>query len=256
MGLNPLVEISVAVHNQWAITEKFLKNLFLTISTYDSVAVNIIDNASTDNTVNELEKYSKKATIFSNDSNKGFAFAHNMILRKSYAPFSCILHNDVVLPEQWLNKMVSMMQENPKIGVLGAVNNVFGLFHIGGQIEQDGSHVFIYQEDEVETSKLDFVSSSCMLFKNQVYKTISVFDEKYVFGWNSDVDFCVRAKEEGFLLEVCNDVVVDHFMRSTARIVNMDKYQETNRIRFVQKNKEWLEKNKGRAIVRKRRKIF
>jgi GT2 family glycosyltransferase len=256
MGLCPLVEISVAIHNQWSITEKFLKSLFSSIASYDTVAVNIIDNASTDVTVNELDKYTKKATIFSNDSNKGFAFAHNMILRKSFAPYSCVLHNDVILPEGWLNRMVAYMQENHKIGVLGVVNNVFGLFHIGGQIEQDGSLIFAYQNDEIEIQKLDFISSSCMLFKNQVYKTVGVFDEKYVFGWNSDVDFCVRAKEEGFLLDVCKDVIIDHTMGSTSRIVNMEKYREANRVRFVEKNKEWLEKNKGRAILRRRKKIF
>jgi GT2 family glycosyltransferase len=256
MGVNPLVEISVAVHNQWAITEKFLKSLFTTIKSYDSVAVNIIDNASTDATVIELDKYSSKATLFCNDSNKGFAFAHNMILRKSFAPYSCILHNDVVLVDGWLNKMVSMMQENPKIGILGTVNDVFGMFQIGGQVEQDGSQVFAYHDDEIETNKLDFVCSSCMIVKSQVYKNFGVFDEKFVYGWGSDVDMCVRAKEEGFLLDVCKDVIITHTSGSTARLLGMDKYREENRVKFVTKNKEWIEKNKGRAIVRKRRKLF
>lgn len=256
MGINPLVEISVAIHNQWKITEKFLNSLFSTISSYDTVAVNIIDNASTDVTVNELDKYTSKVTLFSNDSNKGFAFAHNMILRKSFAPFSCILHNDIVLCDGWLNKMVAYMQDNHKVGILGVINNVFGLFHMGGQIEQDGSQVFIYQNDEIQTDKLDFVSSSCMLFKNQVYKTVGVFDEKYMLGFNSDIDFCVRAKEQGFLLDVCKDIIIDHTMGSTSRIMNVDRYREANRVRFVEKNKEWLEKNKGRAILRRRRKIF
>ena len=135
----PLVEISVAIHNQWSITDKFLKSLFETIKEYGKTAVNIIDNASTDSTVVHLESYSKKATIFSNDTNKGYAFAHNMIMRKSFANYSCVLHNDIIMPQGWLQRMVSIMEENPKIGVLGTVNDVHGQFIIGGVLNQNGS---------------------------------------------------------------------------------------------------------------------
>jgi GT2 family glycosyltransferase len=253
MGLNPLVEISVAIHNQWIVSNKFFKSLFASIASYDSVAVNIIDNASTDSTVVELDKYSDKATIFNNQTNKGFAFAHNMILRKSFAPFSCILHNDVILSANWLNKLVGVMQENPKLGILGVVNDVFGLFQIGGRLEQDGSAQFVYQSDDDQ--KIDFVCSSCMLIKNNVFKAIGYFDEKFVLGWNSDIDLCVRAQEAGFEIGLCENIIINHTMGSTAKVVGVDRYKEENRMKLVQKNKDWIEKEKGKVITRKQRKV-
>jgi len=253
VSINPLVEISVALYNQWKITEKFLESLFRTIKTYDNVAVNIIDNASTDITVNELEKYIGRVTLFSNETNKGFSFPHNMIMKKSYAPFSCILHNDIVLPDNWLNMMVNYILENPKVGILGVLNNSFGSFTLGGRIEQDGTYGFVSSEDE--NKKIDFVSSACMMIRRNVQKTISGFDEGYVLGGYADIDFCVRAKEIGFEVVCCDSIIVDHFMNSTARLVNLDRYQETNRKRFVNKNKDWIEKEKGKAILRKARKV-
>jgi len=249
MSINPLVEISVAVRSNWTITEKFLNSLFETISTYDNVAVNIIDNASTDKTVNELEKYKDKVQIFSNDTNKGFAFSHNMILRKSRAPYSCILHNDIVLHSGWLNTMVKYMQDNPKVGILGVTNDVYGTFSIGGELKPDGTYEYIFLENS-DTLHLDFVHSSCMLIKSQVYRTVGCFNEKYVYGGNSDKDMCVKAQDAGFKIDVLKDVIIDHFCGPTARLVGLDNFAEQNRILLLKNNEEWFKKNKGKAEFR------
>ena len=255
MSVNPLVEISVAIRNNWEMTSKFLVNLFQTISTYDSVAVNIIDNASSDLTVNELEKYRDKATIFSNETNKGFAFAHNMILRKSSVTYNCILHNDIKLYSGWLNAMVTHMQVNQKVGILGVTNDIYGTFSLGGRLESDGTHKFVFLDD-VDVS-LDFVHSSCMLMKSRVYKTVGCFDEKFAYGGNSDKDMCLKAQDVGFEIDVLKDTIVDHFCGPTARLVGLENFTEQNRLLLLKKNEEWFKNNKGNVQFRiKRKKVL
>jgi len=250
-----LVEISVAVYNQWSQTEKFLENLFSTISSYEKVAVNIIDNGSTDSTVLELDKYINRATIFYNDRNNGFAFAHNMIIRKSFSPFHCILHNDIVLTKNWLEKIIFYLETHEDIDIVGVINDINGLKHVGGRIEQDGHQENIYFDEKFDESKLDYVSSSCMIFRNKVVKKIGLFDERYVLGISSDIDYCVSAKDRGFKLGICRDVVIEHLKGKTSNAINANRHQETNRIHFVQRNKDWLEKTKGRALLRKKRRL-
>jgi O-antigen biosynthesis protein len=251
MSINPLVEISVAVRNNWTITEKFLHSYFETALTYDNTALNIIDNASTDNTVIELEKYQDKAQIFSNDTNKGFAFAHNMVLRKSFAPYTCILHNDIKFYPGWLNALVSYMEDNPKIGILGVTNDVYGTFSIGGELEDNGNYKFIFLDNEEQKDcKLDFVHSSCMFIKNRVLKTVGYLDEKFVYGGKSDIDLCIRAQDAGFQLNVLKDVIIDHNCGPTARLVGLDNYAEQNRVLLLKKNEEWFKNNKGSAQFR------
>jgi GT2 family glycosyltransferase len=248
MSFNPLVEISIAVKDNWPITEKFLSNVFLTVTSYDNCAVNIIDNASSDNTVNELEKYSKKATIFNNETNRGFAFAHNRVFKKSFAIYSCILHNDIKLPMGWLNSMVSYMQDNPKVGILGVTNDVYGDFTLGGKLETDGSYLMVQENIE----ELDFVHSSCMMIRNKVFKGIGYLDEKFALGGTSDVDFCIRAKDAGFEISTIKDIIVEHTPRMTARIVGLDNYFEQNRKYLLIKNENWFIENKGKAEIRKK----
>jgi len=243
MSVNPLIEISVAIRNNWEMTEKFLHNLFQTISTYDNVAVNIIDNASTDATVNGIEAFKEKATIFSNQTNKGFAFAHNMILRKSFAPFSCILHNDIKLSVNWLNSMVSYMQDNPRLGILGVTNDNYGDFSLGGLLCSNGN--FEYSND-----KIDFVHSTCMIIKSQVYKTVGCFDEKFVYGGKSDIDMCLKAQSQGFEIGAMKNLIIDHTPAMTARQVGLDNYAEQNRLLLLKNNEEWFIKNKGKAEYR------
>jgi len=250
-----LVEISVAVHNKWNVTEAFLNNLFSSIKSYGHVAVNIIDNASTDRTVVELDKFDKKASIFYNMLNIGYASAHNSIIRKSFANFSCIIHNDVVFKDNWLDKMVDRMQDDVRLGVLGVVNNVSGVLNIGGVLEDNGMHIQKSLNDRIEDYDLDFVSSGCLLIRHGVFSKVGAFDEKYIFGFNSDVDFCVLAKDNGFLLGVCKDVQIVHNLGMTASDVGVEKYSEENRIYFVKKNRNWLEKNKGRAVLRRARRM-
>lgn len=249
--MSELIEISVAIHNQWEITEKFLVSLFKSIEKYRNVVVNIIDNASTDKTVVELEKFSKKCTIFYNDNNMGFAFAHNMIIRKSFATLSCILHNDIILVDGWLEKLVNKILSDPKIGIVSVVNDIYGNFNKGYEINQEGNYESI--EIDNEEKKVDFVNSSCMLIRNNVFKKIGVFDEKFALGFMSDADLCVRAKEVDFKIEVCKDVILEHLNGCTTRIVDINRFREQNRQYFIQKNKDWIEKNKGKVITRKRR---
>jgi O-antigen biosynthesis protein len=252
MSLNPLVEISVAIKNNWSTTEKFLKNLLETTSTYDNVAINVIDNSSKDITVNELEKFKNKITIFYNDSNKGFAFAHNMILKKSQAVFNCILHNDIILPENWLNSMVNNMINNPKIAILGVVNNCNGDFSYGMTLENNGLTTIIDTNDTLDKNKLDVIHSSCMLIRNRICKNIGYFDEKFLFGIFSDIDFCIRAKDLGFELDISKDLIIDHYLGMTIKSENLENYKEQNRIYLLNKNKNWFIENKGSIEIRKK----
>ncbi len=158
--MSHLIEISVAIHNQWEITEKFLVSLFKSIEKYKNVVVNVIDNASTDKTVVELEKFSKKCTIFYNDNNMGFAFAHNMIIRKSFATLSCILHNDIVLVDGWLEKIVNKILSDSKIGIVSVVNDIYGTFNKGYELKQDGNFEYVVNYENGGKTICDYIDNT------------------------------------------------------------------------------------------------
>ena len=91
----------------------------------------IVDNASQDTEVarfinavsgNETVAVEK---IFS-ENNKGFAGGMNLGLRVSDAPFVCLLNNDCVVTDGWLEEMIAVARSRDDIGLVNPQSNTFG----------------------------------------------------------------------------------------------------------------------------------
>ena len=84
----------------------------------------VVDNCSTDNSLQELNKYaSKKVIILASKKNKGYARGNNLGLRYLEENTKCelafISNPDVLLEESILKELINDMKENPNISFLG-----------------------------------------------------------------------------------------------------------------------------------------
>ncbi|MFN4212982.1 MAG: oligosaccharide flippase family protein, partial [Microgenomates group bacterium] len=94
----------------------------------------------------------------------------------------------------------------------------------GGLIDKKPSSRFI---------EVDFVSGSLMFIKKKVIKKIGLFDESY-FMYYEDVDYCWRAKREGFKIGIDSKIVYDHFEVSQSNPIK-SYYLFKNRLKFLLK---------------------
>lgn len=113
----PLVSINILTYNGQQYIQACLDSVLA--QTYPKIEILVIDNASTDGTVDYLKKLTnpKLQKIF-NQKNLGFAAGHNQGIRESRGKFICCLNQDVVLEKDFIEKVIEIFQKDEKIGAV------------------------------------------------------------------------------------------------------------------------------------------
>ena len=113
IGNEPLVSVIIVNYNG----EKYLGNLFKSLAnqTLKSFEVIVIDNASTDKSVDILEQLSldktlPKVTVFKNKKNVGFCLSNNQGIKLAVGDYVVLLNNDTIVNTTWLEGLVESVQ--------------------------------------------------------------------------------------------------------------------------------------------------
>ena len=234
----PSVELSIVIHNQWDATERLLKSIEK-YTHYSNYKIIIIDNASTDITVNKIVDYEDKYEIIYNDQILSFGACHNKVMSRTLCDYVCLLTNEVeITTDYWLTKLIEKAELEKPVGIVSPVKDHLEKLIIGGKLAENAicENIYLNQED-----KIIWFHSCCFLINTIVIKHIEVFDERFQVRYYEEVDFCLRSSEAGFKLVYDPDVRVKYYNNEQVRFKQL---QGTNRVLFIEKNQEWLDKNK------------
>ena len=178
----------------------------------------VVDNASTDRSLDGLEHLSLPLTIMRNATNRGFAAACNQGAKGSDADYLLFLNPDTRLFSDSLSKPIAFMEqaENQQIGIVG-----IQLMDEQGQVSRTCSRFPTPQTFFVKMCGLDYIfpkhfSSHFMtdwehnknrgvdhvigaffLVRQPLFKELNGFDEQF-FVYFEDLDFSVRASRLGW----------------------------------------------------------
>jgi GT2 family glycosyltransferase len=178
------------------------------IKFYPKINIIIVDNASTDNSLQSIIslKY-ERLKIIKNQKNLGFARAVNKGIKlalKQGAEAILLLNPDTIVKPFFLEPLLSNPAEivGPIISFKRKEKLVYDL---GGKVNFWLGRTYHLETDHLETKKLkagkknkiDYVSGCAMLIKRPVFEKIGLLNERF-FLYFEDVDFCLRAKKAGF----------------------------------------------------------
>jgi len=152
------------------------------------------------------------------DTNQGFIKATNAGIRASDAPYLCLLNNDTEVEPAWLERMLSVFQDDPKIGLVGPTTTAQSWQNrekVLRQMPSSFSPHWLYVH-----SMLAFF---CVLLKREVIDKVGLLSEEYGVGFGDDDDYCRRADEAGFKMALSLDVTVKHHHRTTFRSLYSDQ---------------------------------
>lgn len=193
-------DIIIPVWNQVQATKVCLESLAkYTHGDYRAV---LIDNGSASRAREYLREFAAGARdiavdLIRNDINEGFIKAVNLGIRRSGSPYICVLNNDTVLTEGWLDELISVLEKNPKIGVLNPSSNTLG--QKIGSFNAAGEYAKTLRQEKGKFAELYSCVGFCMVFRRQLAAEIGYFDEIFGMGNFEDTDFCMKAKQKGYL---------------------------------------------------------
>jgi len=178
--------------------------------THSNFMLYIIDNLSTDNTLNLLKRFEDNRIVcIINSVNVGVAAGNNQGIKKALED-GCdeilIINNDVEFEDTLLEKLSSQLKElncsliAPKMMYYPETNLIWWA---GTKFsEREGCmtrHIGIQQEDKGQFDKvepMDYAPTCCVLLKKQVIADIGLMDEKY-FAYYDDTDYFYRIYKQG-----------------------------------------------------------
>lgn len=195
----------------------------------------IIDNGSTDESLQTARKYSEKpnCTLIENGKNTGFSYAVNQGIRKAKAPYVLLFNNDAFAQPDMLEKLlIAIEQENNIFSVQSLMIRHFE----PDKLDDAGDFVTLlawaYKRGDgmpVERYlKPCRIFSSCggaALYKKSVLDEIGLFDETF-FAYLEDVDISWRANSLGYQNRLCPEARCTHICGATTSGKTGAKYND------------------------------
>jgi len=180
----------------------------------------ICENGSTDGTVQYLKglQDAGKIKVIYNKDNLGFPKGNNQIAEIAQGEYLCLLNNDTVLTEGWLEKLVRCIKSDPTLAVVGPYTN-----HTSG-VNQSPIPVPYHNDEELqkfartyaqEERYTDFLVFFCVLIKKSVWGELGGLWEGYGIGNYDDNEFCYKAVEKGYKFKVCGNAFIHHYISRT-----------------------------------------
>lgn len=256
------IYIVIVNWNRPDLTITCIQSVLKSIKTSNQVQIIVVDNNSTDNSVQLLKKLRIPFKLIQNKINLGWAGGNNMGIKyalQNKINYILLLNNDVVLEKNCIQNLIKKIHSDSKIGIVGPKTyfpqkRPFVIADAGGIITKPrffGNNRGIKEVDKGQYDKqinVDFISGSTMLIKKEVFNKIGFFDERF-FLYYEDADFCFRARNNGFKVTYMPSAVVYHDVGSTTKLGSpLHIYYTTrNHLLFLEKHapvrvklREWL----------------
>ncbi len=225
--------------NGWQLTTECLKSISAVKIKDFSLDVILVDNGSTDGSVDKFKvqsaKFKVKVTILENKENLGFAEGNNVGIKyalENGADYICLLNNDTRVAPDFLIELLRVADSDERIGIAGGKiyfekghefhkdryekkNLGRVIWYAGGKIDWRNVYASHRGVDEVDRGQYDqaaeteYVNGCLMLVKKEVFEKIGLLDPKY-FLYFEENDFCQKAKKAGFKLFYAPKSIIWH----------------------------------------------
>ncbi|MDP1884136.1 MAG: glycosyltransferase family 2 protein [Candidatus Moranbacteria bacterium] len=209
---------------------------------YGNLSVIVVDNASTDGSLEMSKVVFPEAVVIRNEKNLGFAGGNNVGIKyalENKADYVLLLNQDTEVEPDFLKKLVQASGENPEAGILSPLifwKRTDEVWFSGGWV--NWLNMKSYHSKKAGSGKpfkSGFITGCSMFVKKDVFEKIGLLDDKFFLYWE-DADFSYRAKKAGFATLVVPESVIYHFEISKAPAGMKLYWLVFSGLRFFKKN--------------------
>ena len=185
----------------------------------------VADNASTDDSVEFIEKNYSQIQVIKLDNNYGFAEGYNRALSQIEAKYYILLNSDIEVTENWLPPLIKLLENNPEIaacmpkflsfnnreyfeyaGAAGGYIDYLGYPFCRGRIfdsleKDNGQYNGIFE--------VFWATGACFAVKADIYHNLGGLDP-FFFAHMEEIDICWRMLNNGYKIFCTSESVVYH----------------------------------------------
>lgn len=182
----------------------------------------MVDNGSTDGSVQFIQTYFSEVKIIQLPANKGFCQAVNCGIKSAKGKYIALLNNDTETHPAWLGELVKALEENPDVGF--CASKMLNFFQ-RNKIDNAGDKLTFYGsmvgKDEIDSGQYDrprYLFSACAgaaIYRREMFQDIGLFDEDF-FAYYEDVDLGMRAQLAGYKCLFVPTALVYHIHQATS----------------------------------------
>ncbi len=221
----------------------------------------IVDNASHDDTVEQVRTNYPQIRLIENKQNVGFAVAVNQAARVSTGRYLLLLNPDTVVQQDAIDRLTAFLEANPVVGICAprilstagrirhncfAFETPWSFFWFGvgvGPLHRVRDWMLRRNDWDIAADtpqKVEAVTGAVLLVRRELFERLGGLDERF-FMYCEDGDFCLRARKAGSTAMLVPNAVVSHSggastPESSVRLNGMiGQHLLNSRYRYIQK---------------------
>lgn len=214
--------------------------------TYPNVEVIVVDNASSDASVEAIRAAYPNMTLIETGANLGFTGGNNVGIRYALergADYILLLNNDTVVAPDFISILVETMENDPGLGVTGPMIYYYSapetIWSAGGAIDWTRgttSMIGLNEEDKsqygLSPRAVDFVTGCALLARRAVWEQAGLLDDRF-FMYYEEAEWCVRASRAGYSIRLVPAAMIWHKISIDDRAASPRTYYYMTRNRLL-----------------------
>lgn len=242
------VSVIIVNYNTKQITLNCLKSIFEYTKDIEFEVI-LVDNASSDGSVEAIEKCYPMVQVIKSEVNLGFGRANNLGVEKAKGEFLFLLNSDTILLNNAIKEFWIFFKENElllKIGVLGCMLKTEDLLD-GPSYDYfvsplDDILFLFHEKNKSRPSKtfhngyfqVDWVSGADMFMRTDLFMKLKGFHDEF-FLYSEEVDLQKRISKEGYLNYILEKPKIIHIWGASGRTdrPNIRKYIIVNQSKVI-----------------------
>lgn len=204
----------------------------------DVARIIVVDNASTDDSINYLKNDHSDVELIILKENLGFSGGYNKAFHQINAEYCVLLNSDVEVTPNWITPVIRLMISDETIGAcqpkIKSYNQKTHFEYAGaagGYIDKYGypfcrGRIFDTLEEDKgqynDNTEIFWATGACLFIRKGAYFHAGELDPNF-FAHMEEIDLCWRMKNKGYKIMYCGESAVFHVGGGTLHKSNPKK---------------------------------
>lgn len=238
---NDSIDIIIISYNTCVLTIQCIKSIYKSSGKFH-ISITLVDNASTDKTIQELKSHYPEVKIIANRKNLGYSAAVNIGIKSTTSNIVIVSNSDVEFQAGSIDTLVEYLETHPEVGVTGpqqvfpngrwqrsygnivgikdSLKNTLGITSIHNWVRR----LAWPRRIDKWPKHVGYIDGAVIALKKKAYISIGEFDENFFF-YGEEMDFCFRLRKGGWKVVFLPFAQVIHIRGGSSKV----KYEYIDR---------------------------